>query len=197
MIDRLKLSDNELVQRYLGGDYSALEVLINRYKDKIFSYIFVNVKDQHLAEDIFQDTFIKVVKSLNLGKYTDNGKFCSWAIRIAHNLIIDHYRHEKNANTILNESSQVNHFNSPNYSDENIEDFIINEQTLKEIHLLIDELPEDQREVVILRHFHDLSFREIAEKTNVSINTSLGRMRYAIINLRRIINERGVILTKM
>jgi RNA polymerase sigma factor (sigma-70 family) len=196
MIDRLKLSDNELVQRYLGGDYTALEILINRYKDKIFSYIFVNVKNQHLAEDIFQDTFIKVVRSLNLGKYTDNGKFISWVMRIAHNLIIDHYRHEKNMNTVSNDASEVNYFNSPKYSDENIEDFIINEQILKEVRILIDELPDDQREVVILRHYEDLSFKEIADKTNVSINTSLGRMRYALINLRRIINERGIILTK-
>jgi RNA polymerase sigma-70 factor (ECF subfamily) len=196
MIDRLKLSDNELVQRYLSGDYSALEVLINRYKDKIFSYIFVNVKNQHLAEDIFQDTFIKVVRSLNLGKYTDNGKFISWVMRIAHNLIIDHYRHEKNINTVSNDASEVNYFNSPKFSDENIEDFIINEQILKEVRILIDELPDDQREVVILRHYQDLSFKEIADKTNVSINTSLGRMRYALINLRRIINERGIILTK-
>lgn len=196
MIDRLNLSDNELVQRYLGGDYAALEILINRYKDKVFSYIFINVKNQHLAEDIFQDTFIKVVRSLNLGKYTDNGRFISWVMRIAHNLIIDHYRHEKNLKIVSNDASEVNYFNSPKYSDDNIEDLIINEQILDEVRDLIYELPEDQRQVVIMRHYLDLSFKEIAEQTDVSINTALGRMRYALINLRRIITERGIILTK-
>jgi len=196
MIDRLNLSDNELVQRYLSGDFTSLEILINRYKDKVFSYIVINVKNHHLAEDIFQDTFIKVVRSLNLGKYTDNGKFISWVMRIAHNLIIDHYRHEKNLNTVSNDASEVDYFNSPKFSDENIEDFIINEQILNDVRELIDELPEDQRQVVIMRHYLDLSFKEIAEQTDVSINTALGRMRYALINLRRIVAERGLILTK-
>jgi RNA polymerase sigma factor (sigma-70 family) len=196
MIDRLNLSDNELVQRYLGGDYTSLEILINRYKDKVFSYILINVKNHHLAEDIFQDTFIKVVRSLNLGKYTDNGKFISWVMRISHNLIIDHYRHEKNLNVVSNDASEVNYFNSPKFSDDNIEDFIINEQILNEVRDLIDELPDDQRQVVIMRHYLDLSFKEIAEQTDVSINTALGRMRYALINLRRIVTERGIILTK-
>jgi len=196
MIDRLNLSDNELVQRYLGGDFTSLEFLINRYKDKIFSYILVNVKNYHLAEDIFQDTFIKVVRSLNLGNYTDNGKFISWVLRIAHNLVIDHYRHEKNLNIVSNDASPIDYFNSPKFSDENIEDFIINEQILEEVRDLIDELEEEQRQVVIMRHYLDLSFKEIAEKTGVSINTSLGRMRYALINLRRIIAERKIILTK-
>jgi RNA polymerase sigma-70 factor (ECF subfamily) len=197
MIDRLNLSDNELVQRYLGGDFTSLEFLINRHKDKVFSYILINVKNQHLAEDIFQDTFIKVVKSLNLGKYTDNGRFTSWVMRIAHNLIIDHYRHEKNLNTISNDASEYDHFNSPKFSDENIEDFMIGEQILDEVKTLIEELPDDQKQVVILRHYHDLSFKEIAEQTGVSINTALGRMRYALINLRKIINEKGLILTKV
>jgi RNA polymerase sigma factor (sigma-70 family) len=196
MIDRLNLSDNELVQRYLGGDYSSLEILINRYKDKVFSYIFIAVKNHHLAEDIFQDTFIKVVRSLNLGKYTDNGKFISWVMRIAHNLVIDHYRREKNMNTISNDASEVDHFNSPKYSDQNIEDFIINEQILNDVRELVEELPEDQKQVVLMRHYLGLSFKEIADKTDVSINTSLGRMRYALINLRKIITERGLILTK-
>jgi RNA polymerase sigma-70 factor (ECF subfamily) len=196
MIDRLNLSDNELVQRYLGGDYPSLEILINRYKDKVFSYIFMTVKNHHLAEDIFQDTFIKVVRSLNLGKYTDNGKFISWVMRIAHNLVIDHYRREKNMNTFSNDASEVDHFNSPKFSDENIEDFMINEQILNEVRELVEELPDDQKEVVIMRHYLGLSFKEIADKTDVSINTALGRMRYALINLRKIITDRGLILTK-
>jgi len=196
MIDRQNLSDNELVQRYLGGDYTSLEILIHRYKDKIFSYILMTVKNHHLAEDIFQDTFIKVVRSLNLGKYTDNGKFISWAMRIAHNLIIDHYRREKNMNTFSNDASEVDHFNSPKFSDENIEDFMINEQILSEVRVLVEELPDDQKQVVIMRHYLGLSFKEIADQTDVSINTALGRMRYALINLRKIITDRGLILTK-
>jgi RNA polymerase sigma factor (sigma-70 family) len=196
MIDRLNLSDNELVQRYLSGDYASLEILIHRYKDKIFSYIFMTVKNYHLAEDIFQDTFIKVVRSLNLGKYTDNGKFISWVMRIAHNLIIDHYRREKNLNTFSNDASEIDHFNSPKFSDENIEDFMINEQILNEVRELVEELPDDQKQVVIMRHYLGLSFKEIADQTDVSINTALGRMRYALINLRKIITEKGLILTK-
>lgn len=196
MIDRLNLSDNELVQRYLSGDYTSLEILISRYKDKVFSYIFINVKNYHLAEDIFQDTFIKVVRSLNLGKYTDNGKFISWVMRIAHNLIIDHYRREKNMNTFSNDGSEVDLFNSPKFSDENIEDLIINEQILNDVRDLVEELPNDQKQVVIMRHYLGLSFKEIADQTDVSINTALGRMRYALINLRKIITERGLILTK-
>jgi RNA polymerase sigma factor (sigma-70 family) len=197
MIDRQNLNDNELVQRYMNGDYSSLEILINRYKDKVFSYILVNVKNHHLAEDIFQDTFIKVVRSLRLGKYTDNGKFISWVMRIAHNLIIDHFRREKNMNTISNDASEVDYFNSPRFSDENVEDFMINEQILGEVRDLVEELPEDQRQVVIMRHYLGLSFKEIADQTDVSINTALGRMRYALINLRKIIIERGLILTKV
>lgn len=196
MIDRRNLSDNELVQRYLGGDYASLEILINRYKNKVFSYILMTVKNHHLAEDIFQDTFIKVVRSLNLGKYTDNGKFISWVMRIAHNLVIDHYRREKNLNTFSNDASEVDHFNSPKFSDETIEDFMINEQILNQVRDLVEELPEDQKQVVIMRHYLDLSFKEIADQTDVSINTALGRMRYALINLRKIITDRGLILTK-
>jgi RNA polymerase sigma factor (sigma-70 family) len=196
MIDRQNLSDNELVQRYLGGDYTSLEILIHRYKDKVFSYILMTVKNHHLAEDIFQDTFIKVVRSLNLGKYTDNGKFISWVMRIAHNLVIDHYRREKNLNTISNDASEVDHFNSPKFSDENIEDFIINEQILNEVRVLVEELPDDQKQVVIMRHYLGMSFKEIADQTDVSINTALGRMRYALINLRKIITDKGLILTK-
>ncbi|HPR33233.1 MAG TPA: sigma-70 family RNA polymerase sigma factor [Prolixibacteraceae bacterium] len=196
MIDKQKLSDNELVQNYLSGDFISLELLINRYKNKVFSYILINVKNYHLAEDIFQDTFIKVVRSLNLGKYTDNGKFVSWVMRIAHNLIIDHFRREKSINTVSNDATEVDLFNSPRFSDQNIEEMLISEQILSEVRDLVDELPDDQRQVVLLRHYQGLSFKEIAEQTNVSINTALGRMRYALINLRKIITEKGLILTK-
>lgn len=197
MIDRKNLDDNELVQQYLNGDYSSLEYLINRYKDKVFTYILITVKNQHLAEDIFQDTFIKVVRSLNMGKYTDNGKFVSWVMRIAHNLIIDHYRREKNLNTYSNDGSVVDLFNSPKFSEENVEDLMINEQILSEVRNLVDELPDDQKQVVIMRHYLGLSFKEIADQTGVSINTALGRMRYALINLRKIITDKGLVLTKV
>lgn len=196
MIDRKKLGDNELVQLYLNGDFSSLEFLINRYKDKIFTYILINIKSHHLAEDIFQDTFIKVVRSLNMGKYTDNGKFVSWVMRIAHNLIIDHYRREKNMNTLSNDGTMVDLFNSPKFSDENVEEMLINEQILSEVRVLVEELPDDQKQVVIMRHYLGLSFKEIADQTDVSINTALGRMRYALINLRKIITEKGLVLTK-
>jgi RNA polymerase sigma-70 factor (ECF subfamily) len=196
MIDRKNLSDNELVQNYLKGDFASLEFLINRYKDKVFSYIVINVKNHHLAEDIFQDTFIKVVRSLNMGKYTDNGKFISWVMRIAHNLIIDHYRREKNMNTYSNDATEIDIFNSPKFSEQNIEDLIINDQILSDVRLLVDELPEDQKQVVIMRHYLGLSFKAIAEQTNVSINTALGRMRYALINLRKMITEKGLNLTR-
>lgn len=196
MIDRIKLSDNELVQSYINGDFPSLEILINRYKDKVFTYIMITVKNHHLAEDIFQDTFIKVVRSLNMGKYTDNGKFVSWVMRIAHNLIIDHYRKEKNLNTLSNDGTEIDLFNSSKFSDDNIEDLIINEQILSEVRVLVKELPDDQRQVVLMRHYLGLSFKEIADQTGVSINTALGRMRYALINLRKIITSKGLILTK-
>ncbi|MDA3879228.1 MAG: sigma-70 family RNA polymerase sigma factor [Prolixibacteraceae bacterium] len=197
MIDRQNLSDNELIQSYVSGDFSSLEVLINRYKDKIFTYILVTVKNHHLAEDIFQDAFIKVVRSLKSGRYTDNGKFVSWVMRISHNLIIDHYRREKNMNTYSNDASEYDLFNSSKFSDENIEDFIINEQILNDVKELVEQLPDDQKQVVMMRHYQDMSFKEIAEQTGVSINTALGRMRYALINLRKLINEKRLILTKM
>lgn len=196
MIDRKELGDNELIQSYLDGDFTSLEILINRYKSKVFTYILVTVKNHHLAEDIFQDTFIKVVRSLNNGKYTDNGKFVSWVTRIAHNLIIDHYRREKNMNTYSNDATEIDLFNSAKFSDDTVEDMIINEQILSDVRYLLDELPDDQREVVMMRHYLGLSFKEIAEQTGVSINTALGRMRYALINLRKIIEQKGVVLTK-
>ncbi|MDA3817007.1 MAG: sigma-70 family RNA polymerase sigma factor [Prolixibacteraceae bacterium] len=197
MIDRKNLSDNELIQSYVDGDHTSLETLINRYKNKIFTYILVTVKNHHLAEDIFQDAFIKVVRSLKAGKYIDNGKFASWVMRISHNLVIDHYRREKNMSTCSNDASEYDLFNSTKFSDENIEDLMINDQILNSVKDLVEELPEDQKQVVKMRHYMDMSFKEIAVHTNVSINTALGRMRYALINLRKLIEEKQLILTKM
>lgn len=183
------ISDYELVNRFVNGEGDAIEELIHRYKNKVYTYIYITVKNQHLAEDIFQDTFIKVIKSLQEGKYSDNGRFLSWMMRIAHNLIIDHFRKEKQLNTCSNTMNDLDLFNSPKFSDENIEQVMINNQVLKDVRRLVDELPEDQKEIILLRHYGGLSFKEIADQTNVSINTALGRMRYAIINLRRLIEQ--------
>lgn len=183
------ISDNELVTRFVGGENSAIEDIIYRYKSKVYSYIFITVRDQHLAEDLFQDTFIKVIRSLQDGKYNDNGRLLSWIMRIAHNLIIDHYRREKQLNTCSNTFNDQDLFNSPKFSDENIEQLLVNDQVMKDVRRLVDELPDDQKEIILMRHYGGLSFKEIAEQTNVSINTALGRMRYALINLRRLIEQ--------
>jgi RNA polymerase sigma-70 factor (ECF subfamily) len=153
------------------------------------------VKDQHLAEDIFQDTFIKVIKSLKEGRYRDNGRFLSWVVRIAHNLMIDHFRKEKQLNTISNDNYETDIFNSRKFADLTIEDELVYDQITQDVRRLVQELPEDQKEVVILRHYCGLSFKEIADQTNVSINTALGRMRYALINLRRLIKEKNLNLS--
>jgi RNA polymerase sigma-70 factor (ECF subfamily) len=190
------LSDNELVQRFVGGDQYSLEILIHRHKGRVFSYILLIVKKQDLAEDIFQETFIKVIRSLKRGKYTENGKFVSWVLRISHNLIIDHFRKEKLKGTVSNDSLDIDIFNSQRFSEDTIEDQMVNMQILSEVKDLIKELPEDQQQVIIMRHFLDLSFKEIAEQTDVSINTALGRMRYALINLRKLVEKKNLILTK-
>lgn len=153
------------------------------------------VKDQHLAEDVFQDTFIKVIKSLRDGKYRDDGKFLSWVVRIAHNLIIDHFRKKKKMNLLSHDEYGADYLFSQNNSSLNVEEGYVQTQISKDIRTLIDELPPDQREVVILRHYIGLSFKEIADFTSVSINTALGRMRYALINLRKLIKERNICLS--
>jgi RNA polymerase sigma-70 factor (ECF subfamily) len=191
------LNDNELVQRFVEGDQNSLEILIQRHKNRVFSYILIIVKNQELAEDIFQETFIKVIRSLKQGKYTENGKFVSWVLRIAHNLIIDHFRKEKLKGTISNDSCDVDIFNSQKFSEENIEDQLVNSQILSEVKDLIQELPEDQQQVIYMRHYMGLSFKEIADQTDVSINTALGRMRYALINLRKLIEKKNLTLTRI
>ncbi len=185
-------TDYQLVQDFLSGSQSSIEILINRHRKKVYTYILFNVKDVHLAEDLFQDTFMKVINSLKANKYKDNGRFLSWVIRISHNLIIDHYRKEKQLQTISNDNYEIDLFNEKKFSEKNIEDILIRNQVTKAVRLLLKELPFDQKEVIILRHYCDLSFKEIAEHTNVSINTALGRMRYALINLRRIAKEKDL-----
>jgi RNA polymerase sigma-70 factor (ECF subfamily) len=191
-----ELTDFQLLKQFLDGKQSSIEILINRYKDKVYTYILLIVKDEQIAEDIFQDTFIKVIRSLKQGKYKETGKFVSWVIRIAHNLIIDHFRKEKQINTLSNDSYEKDVFNTTKFSDKNVEERIIDDQITEDIRSLVEELPDDQKQVILLRHYGGLSFKEIADQTNVSINTALGRMRYALINLRKLIKEKNMNLTK-
>lgn len=189
------ITDYELVQRFIKGEQSCFEEIIHRHKKKVFAYISLYIRDQALVEDIFQDTFLKVIQSVKSGKYYDNGKFLSWVMRIAHNLIIDHFRRTKQMNTISNDDYESDIFNSKKFSDENVEDILIKRQIQKDVRMLIGQLPDDQKEVVILRHYAGLSFKEIADLTDVSINTALGRMRYALINMRKIMEEKKISLT--
>lgn len=186
------ITDYELIERFINGDQSSIEKLIRTHKGKVYGYISMYIRDQSLAEDIFQDTFLKVIQSLRSGRYQDNGRFLSWVMRIAHNLIIDHFRREKQMNVISNDNYESDLFNSRKLSDANVEEVIVKRQIVRDIRRLIQMLPEDQREVVILRHYTGLSFKEIAEITDVSINTALGRMRYALINMRKLMEENGI-----
>lgn len=188
------LSDQDLVKNFIEGESSAIETLINRHKDKVYTYIIVIVKNQDLANDIFQETFIKVFQTLRSKKYEDRGTLLSWIIRIAHNLIIDHYRKEKRLPTLSKDSYDYDILNSRKYSDKNIEENLIKSQIEVDIIKLLDTIPFEQKQIVLMRFFGDLSFKEIAEITNVSINTALGRMRYALINLRKIIEQNKIIL---
>ena len=185
------LSDKQLLGQYMSGNEAALETLISRHKEKIYTSILFLVKDHALAEDIFQDTFIKVIGTLRSGKYKEEGKFLPWVMRISYNLCIDHFRRQKRTPTITN-SDGYDIFNILKFADGSAEDDMIRDQTRKKVRKLIDQLPVEQREVVILRHYSELSFKEIAEMTNVSINTALGRMRYALINMRKMIAEKNV-----
>jgi RNA polymerase sigma factor (sigma-70 family) len=189
------ISDYELIMRFIKGEQSCFEKLIHRHKNKVFAYISLYIRDQALAEDIFQDTFLKVIQSVKAGKYADNGKFLSWVMRIAHNLIIDHFRRIKQMNTVSSDNYESDLFNSKRFAEDNVEDDMVKRQIHQDVRKMISHLPDDQREVVILRHYAGLSFREIAEITEVSINTALGRMRYALINMRKLMEEKNISLT--
>jgi RNA polymerase sigma factor (sigma-70 family) len=189
------ISDYELILRFIKGEQFCFDQLIHRHKNKVFAYISLYIRDQALAEDLFQDTFMKVIQSVRAGKYQDNGKFISWVMRIAHNLIIDHFRRIKQMNTISNDDYESDLFNSRKFAEATVEDDMIKRQIQKDVRKMISFLPEDQREVVILRHYAGLSFKEIAGITDVSINTALGRMRYALINMRKLMEEKKISLT--
>ena len=190
----LVISDQELIGKYLAGYESALEQLIRRHKTRVFAYILMVVKDKELAEDLFQDTFIKVINTFRSGQYKEEGKFIQWVMRIAHNLIIDYFRKAKRI-PIVENNDDYDIFDKVRIPVESVEDQLITEQIHRDVKKLIDYLPKEQKEVLVMRHYGDMSFKDIAEVTNVSINTALGRMRYALINLRKLVKEKDVILT--
>ncbi len=190
----LQIEDSVLVKQYIGGEEKALETLINRHNQKITSFIYSKVLDRDVAEDIFQDTFIKVIKTLKRGSYSEEGKFLPWVMRIAHNLIIDHFRKNKRMPKFEG-SEDFNIFSVIKDDKLNVEKQMIKDQIDSDLSELIEELPDDQKEVLIMRIYKDMSFKEIAENTDVSINTALGRMRYALINLRKIVQRNNIVLT--
>ena len=188
------LSDQELLNQYFAGDSSAISQLIERHGRRVRDYIRMLVKDRDLADDIFQNTFIKVVRVIDEGRYVDSGKFLSWVLRIAHNQVIDHFRSRKQEKLVSESDAGYDVLGTLRFAEPTVEDRMVGEQIQRDLRALVEQLPEEQREVVKLRYFSGLSFREIAEQTDVSINTALGRMRYALINLRRLIKEKKLIL---
>ena len=189
-MDKFKsMTDDQLVKLYLSDVYEAFDELLFRYKDRLFSYILYSIKNADMADDLFQETFVKAIVNIRDGKYVDTGKFYAWLTRIAHNLIIDQYRTERNENTISNDESENDLFENARIEQACTESDIINEQTLDEVKILMNQLPENQRSVVEMRYYQDLSFKEISDITGVSINTALGRMRYALLNMRRLAAE--------
>jgi len=194
-MDLLQLSDSELISAYVAGNEKSLEVLVNRHQAKVYGYIMSKIRDTELANDIFQDAFVKVIQTLKKGAYNEEGKFLPWLMRISHNLVIDHYRREKRMPTI-SPNNEFDIFDVIKDESKNAENNLVWGQIETDLHKLIEHLPNEQKEVLQMRHFDDMSFKEISELTGVSINTALGRMRYALINLRKLIDKHNVILTE-
>lgn len=190
-----RLSDYELLNNYISGNEISINILLDRHRKRIFDYIYMMVKNQDVADDIFQETLIKVVRFVREGRYTENGKFLSWVLRIAHNQVIDYFRQKKQRNNISEGDAGYDLLNHPKFSDRTVEERLITDQIEVDVRKLIDFLPSEQKEVVLMRYYMGLSFKEIAEQTNVSINTALGRMRYALINLRKLIDENRLTLS--
>ena len=188
------LSDQVLLNNYLSGDRAAISQLIDRHTHRVRDYIRMMVKDNDVADDILQETFIKAVRVIDEGRYADTGKFLSWILRIAHNQVIDHFRSQKNAKTVSESDAGYNMLGTLRFAERTVEDAMISSQIEEDVRRLIDRLPAEQREVVMMRYYSGLSFQEIADQTDVSINTALGRMRYALINLRKMIKENNLIL---
>ncbi len=193
-MQKQKLDDSVLVSNYIGGSERSLEILVGRHKQRIYSFIYSKVLDRDVSEDIFQDTFIKVINTLKLGNYNEEGKFLPWVMRIAHNLVIDHFRKGNRMPSFKN-TEEFDIFSVLSDSSLNAEKQIIKDQIHFDVRRIVDELPDDQKEVLIMRIYRDMSFKEISESTGVSINTALGRMRYALINLRKVIDKNNIILT--
>ncbi|MBO7073438.1 MAG: sigma-70 family RNA polymerase sigma factor [Bacteroidales bacterium] len=189
------LNDKELMLRYRDGDVASFQILVDRYQNKIFSYVLMLVKDKQLADDIFQDTFLKIIRTIKAGVYKEEGKFIQFAMRIAHNLIIDHFRKAKRLPMVDPTKEDYDMLDNARFMDPSIEEQLVTEQTYDDVRKMIEFLPDEQREVLVMRMYDDMSFKEIAEATNVSINTALGRMRYALINLRKMAKEKHVELT--
>ena len=190
-----KLSDHELLNTYISGNEDSINVLLNRHRKRILDYIYMMVKNRDVADDIFQETRIKVVRFVQEGRYTENGKFLSWVLRIAHNQVIDYFRQKKQRNNVSEGDAGYDILNNQKFSDHTVEEKLITNQIETDVRKLIDFLPPEQKEVVLMRYYMGLSFKEIAEQTDVSINTALGRMRYALINLRKLIDEKQLILS--
>ncbi|MFA7492755.1 MAG: sigma-70 family RNA polymerase sigma factor [Proteiniphilum sp.] len=188
------MTDEELVVSYAEGNNYAFDLLLDRHKQSLYAYIFYTVRDRGLAEDIFQETFFKAITTIRQGGYTETGKFKAWIMRIAHNLMIDYFRQKKNENTISNDDYEFDLFNNSSLCDDTVEMKMVKDQVLSDVKRLIDFLPDEQREVLQMRYYGDLSFKEIAEVTGVSINTALGRMRYAILNMRKLATDHKMIL---
>lgn len=188
------LSDGNLIQLFINGEDKAFDLLIRRYNSRLFTYILYLVNNQELAEDLYQETLIKVLTKIKADKYVDSGKFCNWLLRISHNVVIDHFRQKNNCECSSLTDEQI-YSSARDKCDQSIEDKIIEIQTVKQLNKIVHFLPETQKEVVILRFYQNLSFKEIAEKTGVSINTSLGRMRYALMNIRKLANEKQLLIS--
>ena len=190
-----QMTDEELVVLYAEGNNNAFDILLSRYQSVIHSYIYFIVRNKELTEDIFQETFVKVIMTIKQGRYTENGKFKAWITRIAHNLIIDNFRQERNENWVSNDEVEVDLFNNIQLCDGTVEDRLVRRQVLSDVNRLVNHLPENQRELMEKRYYRDMSFKEIADATGVSINTALGRMRYAILNMRRLASENRIELS--
>ena len=190
-----KLTDEQLVAAYANGDNKAFDTLLKRHQNRVFSYIYYIVKDKDIADDIFQETFVKAITTIRQNRYTENGKFSAWITRIAHNLVIDYFRQNKSEGNVSTDNEEIDILNRQELCDDSIEDDLIGRQVRADIRRLIHALPDAQRKVLMMRYYRDMSFKEIAEATGVSINTALGRMRYALLNMRRMAKEYNIALS--